>query len=149
MTTTVLHDRVIAKCYIWSCRYRSQQKDSKVFPSSIKRWKFGKGSRRQWFLYTQRVIPLRKKVKKFSDSFIYWLNVVKLRNLPIGIISNMYVNFCLILTISFWVMSVTESPTSKNKSDLSNNQSIQIGDTSGQVLKKCCFYPFLVKYSWF
>ena len=54
----------------------------------------------------------------------------------------MYVNFCLNLTISFGVMSVTESSTGKNKSDLRNYQSIQIGNTRGQVLKICCFYQF-------
>ena len=32
-------------------------------------------------------------------------------------------------------MSVTESPTSKKWGESSNNQSIQIGDPSGQMLK--------------
>ena len=48
----------------------------------------------------------------------------------------MFANFCLNLIISFGVISVTESPTSKKWGDSSNDQSIQIGNTSGQMLKK-------------
>ena len=48
----------------------------------------------------------------------------------------MCANFCLNLTISFGVMSVTESPTSKKWGDSSNDQSFQIGNISGQMLKR-------------